>query len=198
MKAITVRAPWCIAIAAGAKPVENRTRPTSYRGPVAIHAAASWAIQGGDDPRVRAWWWGDPAWRHRPSLESGDFAYAFRRVIAVTNLNGCHQAEPGCCTTPWADQPTAAVPIVWHLELADTVRIDPVGPLRGQLAVPWRLPVEAAAAVTANYGLATAVASLGQGGLLSKVRAAFEEVDPAPGELVERSRRLVVGGDAGA
>lgn len=42
MKALTVRQPWCWAIARGFKTVENRTWATQYRGPLAIHASQAW------------------------------------------------------------------------------------------------------------------------------------------------------------
>lgn len=42
MRALTVRQPWAQAIVGGAKPVENRSRPVSYRGPLLIHAGAAW------------------------------------------------------------------------------------------------------------------------------------------------------------
>jgi hypothetical protein len=38
MRALSVRQPWAWAIVTGLKPVENRTWPTAYRGPVLIHA----------------------------------------------------------------------------------------------------------------------------------------------------------------
>jgi hypothetical protein len=39
VKALTIRQPWAWAIARGHKTIENRTWATSYRGPLAIHAA---------------------------------------------------------------------------------------------------------------------------------------------------------------
>lgn len=39
MKAISLWQPWASAIAVGAKRIETRSWPTSYRGPLAIHAA---------------------------------------------------------------------------------------------------------------------------------------------------------------
>lgn len=39
MKALSVRQPWAWLIVHGEKTVENRTWPTSYRGPLAIHAS---------------------------------------------------------------------------------------------------------------------------------------------------------------
>jgi len=40
-KVLTVRQPWAHLIIDGTKTVENRTWKTDYRGPIAIHAAAS-------------------------------------------------------------------------------------------------------------------------------------------------------------
>jgi len=37
-KAITIRQPWAHAVIYGGKTIENRSWPTKYRGPVAIHA----------------------------------------------------------------------------------------------------------------------------------------------------------------
>jgi ASCH domain len=39
LRALSIRQPWAWAVAAGHKRVENRTWSTSYRGPLAIHAA---------------------------------------------------------------------------------------------------------------------------------------------------------------
>jgi hypothetical protein len=39
MKIITIRQPWAHLIVNGSKNIENRTWPTSYRGPVLIHAS---------------------------------------------------------------------------------------------------------------------------------------------------------------
>lgn len=40
MKAISIWQPWATAIVLGAKRVETRSKPTHYRGPIAIHASA--------------------------------------------------------------------------------------------------------------------------------------------------------------
>ncbi len=39
MKAITIWQPWASLLACGAKQYETRSWATSYRGPIAIHAA---------------------------------------------------------------------------------------------------------------------------------------------------------------
>lgn len=46
MKVLTVRQPWAWAIAKGYKTIENRSRATSHRGPLAIHAGLRW-----DEPK---------------------------------------------------------------------------------------------------------------------------------------------------
>lgn len=46
MKAITLHQPWATLVAIGAKRIETRSWPTSYRGQIAIHAAASFPDYG--------------------------------------------------------------------------------------------------------------------------------------------------------
>lgn len=41
IRALTVRQPWAWAIMAGRKTVENRSRPTNYRGELLIHSAVA-------------------------------------------------------------------------------------------------------------------------------------------------------------
>lgn len=45
MKILTCRQPWAHLIVIGTKDIENRSKPTAYRGPVLIHAAKAveWA-----------------------------------------------------------------------------------------------------------------------------------------------------------
>ena len=52
MKALTIAQPYAELIARGDKPIENRTWPTRYRGPLAIHAGKSrgW-LDDGDELR---------------------------------------------------------------------------------------------------------------------------------------------------
>ncbi len=45
MKALTVRQPWAWALMEGGKDIENRKWATTYRGPLAIHAAAGMTRQ---------------------------------------------------------------------------------------------------------------------------------------------------------
>lgn len=48
MKAISVQQPWAWGLLNG-KPVENRTWPTSYRGPILLHAGKRFDEDGWDD-----------------------------------------------------------------------------------------------------------------------------------------------------
>jgi hypothetical protein len=50
--ALSVRQPWAWLIVHGYKDVENRSRPTSFRGLVLIHAAKRWTA----DERAQAAW----------------------------------------------------------------------------------------------------------------------------------------------
>jgi hypothetical protein len=153
MNAATVRLPWAAATRAGVKLPENRGRPVAARHigqPLAIHAAApsGWSKPGALDPRLRRWWWGED-WASRPPLDPVDFGPLFRKVIAVATLTGCHQAvhrDGETCCPPFGDRyyRDDSKP-AWHLTLGDVVALpEPVGPVKGQLSVPWTLPPEAA------------------------------------------------------
>lgn len=45
MKALTIWQPWASLIALGAKTIETRSWSTTYRGPLAIHAAKQWTAE---------------------------------------------------------------------------------------------------------------------------------------------------------
>lgn len=48
MKALTLTQPWATLVAIGAKKIETRSWNTSYRGPLAIHAAKGFPVQAKD------------------------------------------------------------------------------------------------------------------------------------------------------
>ncbi|HAE59348.1 MAG TPA: 2-oxoglutarate dehydrogenase E1 [Anaerolineae bacterium] len=48
MKALTLTQPWATLVAIGAKQIETRSWNTSYRGPLAIHAAKGWPTSAKD------------------------------------------------------------------------------------------------------------------------------------------------------
>lgn len=41
-RAVSIKQPWTYLVGAGIKPIENRTWPTKYRGPVLLHAGAQY------------------------------------------------------------------------------------------------------------------------------------------------------------
>lgn len=125
MKAITVQQPWAECIAASAKLIENRSRPLSHRGPIAIHAGMRSSDRGYADPRVG------------PLLEGDGFdrTKIHGAVIAVAQLVDCHSAA-GCCK-PWGDD-TYAGRNVYHLVLEDVRRVIPAIPASGRLGL-WTL-----------------------------------------------------------
>ncbi len=152
MKAISVRQPWASCIASDhrdAKRVENRGRPTSYRGPVAIHASLAPDTSADHDERVVRLWGRDP----RVGMPVGV-------ILAVADLVDCHQSqwpddEPACCW-PWGDLFYGnGLSIAWHLVLDNVQILDQPVPAKGQLGVPWNLPDDVAAQVWAQIGVAS-------------------------------------------
>lgn len=125
MKALTVRQPWAWAIARGHKPIENRSWAPTYRGPLAIHAAAKWD----DDAeyvlrliveRIRA------QGGTLPKTLADDLPYSGTgRIVAVVQFPSVCTARFGCDCGLWK------VPAERHWQLTDARPID--GPeVRGQ------------------------------------------------------------------
>jgi hypothetical protein len=89
MKALSIRQPWAWAIAAGHKRVENRTWPTSFRGPIAIHAPAR--ILHDQFDRCEAL-----AGRHVP-----DYLATSAVVAVATLVNVVRMSDDPWFTGPW-------------------------------------------------------------------------------------------------
>lgn len=98
MKALSVWQPWAHLIVHGAKPVENRTWSTSYRGPLLIHAGKkrdedSWfsarAILDTLDPRPEF-----------PRATPNTLAYG--AIVGVVRLADCVPSES--CELPFANR----------------------------------------------------------------------------------------------
>lgn len=108
MKTLTVRQPWAWAIAKGYKTIENRSRATSHRGPLAIHSSLAW-----DEPKEL--WLRNAVSIARnlgcelPETLGHDMPYAdVGMVIAVVDVVGVCAAsfdEPTvvCDCGPWAN-----------------------------------------------------------------------------------------------
>lgn len=115
MKALTITQPYAEIIARGEKPIENRTWPTSYRGPLAIHAGQS------------------RDWLNPDDLTQYDIV--FGAIVATATLVDCvrlahlpdHLKDHEHANGPWC----------WLL--ADIVRLTPPVPCRGAQGL-WALP----------------------------------------------------------
>jgi hypothetical protein len=158
MKAITVKDPYGWAIAYAGKTTENRSRPTSYRGPLAIHVGLGWDAAGAASSLIQQAWarWASSVPLHPgPGVEYSGYPGRLERgglwlnpgdVIAIADLVDCHPAD-GCCES-WGE------PDGYHLTLDNVHRIRPV-PAKGQLGVPWNLPGDVAIQVEAQIGVAS-------------------------------------------
>lgn len=151
MRILTVRQPWAFAIIHRGKDVENRTTNIagSYRGPVAIHAAAAWD-------------W-DVTYPVGPTPHPTSMSLIRGAIIGVVDLidvhsasviggcgrmdNNCDEHPYGCrrhCS-PWAMGPT---PDGWyqHLVLANPRALSEPVPFKGALGLR-RLDVETIALI---------------------------------------------------
>jgi hypothetical protein len=161
-RGITVRQPWAWGIAAcdhhpeDGKGVENRSRgfPSSYRGPLLIHAGLGWSERGAADQRLRVLWGVDRGILHHGPLEQRRFV--FGEVIAVAELADVHPSG-GCCQ-PWGEEEYVGADQqlhrgVMHLVLEHVHELDQSIPHKGALGL-WRPPAELLAAVGEQVGRA--------------------------------------------
>lgn len=109
--ALTIRQPWASLITQGVKDVENRSRPTRYRGRILIHAG----LKTEQVPLIK--------FENRLSgaLPSG-------AIIGSAQIVDCVQGS----ASEWA------MPGYWHWILEDAEEFMPI-PMRGQLGL-WRVP----------------------------------------------------------
>ena len=127
MKAITIIQPYAHLIATGVKRVENRSWPTSYRGPIAIHAGKAKSYGG------------EPVEDIAQSYDIDQAVLVYGAVIATANLIDCVRLiDPAPLRRtrltppdwakkkyPWlADHEHTEGPVCWVLD--NVQRIDPV------------------------------------------------------------------------
>jgi hypothetical protein len=141
LRAITVKQPWAWAIARAGKTIENRSRGTAHRGPLAIHAGLAWSGRGADDKRVLA------AVRKvtRDDILPSDLSRG--AVIAIAELVDSHP-DAGCCR-PWGESEYSEAggrvrTVVHHLVLEDIRPLPEALPCRGALGL-WWLPEDVVA-----------------------------------------------------
>ena len=141
MKALTVKHPWAWAIIHGGKDVENRPRPTKYRGLLHIHAGKAMDFDAFTFP----------------ALEAAENEYVCRgvegpfdqinqidlstcgEVIGTVEVVGCHSWKEcgpgeGMCSE-WAMED------YYHWELANACQIDPFA-AKGKLGI-WNMDAAA-------------------------------------------------------
>ncbi|MGK4586208.1 hypothetical protein [Kitasatospora sp. HPMI-4] len=121
--ALTIRQPWLACILTGDKQIENRSWPTSHRGPIALHAARTPSREGQADPLVQA------------VLARPDAPHPTRgAILATANLTDCHPDTGDCCR-PWGHSG------LFHWRLADIQLLPGPVPATGRLGL-WRLDPE--------------------------------------------------------
>lgn len=115
MKCLSIKQPWAWAIVAGHKDIENRTWPTSYRGPVLIHAGKTDSFDLSDDDLAGAFEGMNDVTLPEHMDRGG--------IIGIAEIVDCVD----CHESPWFDGPYGFV-------LANA-RPLPFTPLRGQLGL---------------------------------------------------------------
>jgi hypothetical protein len=121
MKALTVKQPWASLILAGYKDVENRSRPTKHRGPLAIHVSKRAAAGNGFEllpsPEIFPW-------SHALLATSPKYAQ-FGMVIGTVDVVDCIQDSK----SPWAMRDH------WHWVLDNARPLDEPVPAKGRLGL---------------------------------------------------------------
>lgn len=159
--AISIRQPWAWAICSGFKTVENRTRKTSYRGRVAIHAST--AIPDLDAPEFheRLYHVHTDIFRalDHPSIEYGDdydvSPFHFGCIVGSVEIVDCVEFAEGMFDCPAGTGPTPDLPhSVWAsgpncIMLRNARRYRTPVYCRGQVALPWKLPPKVAKQIDA-------------------------------------------------
>lgn len=150
MKALSVRQPWAWAIAKGYKTIENRSRATSHRGPLAIHASLRW-----DEPREL--WLRNAVsiarnqGRTLPARLADDMPYAdtglVLAVVDVVDVCTASRDEPTvvCDCGPWAHAAET------HWKLANARLLPKPFAAKGRLGL-WNVDVPELAGVSQEGG----------------------------------------------
>ena len=155
MRALTLHRPWSFAVAHLQKDVENRGWRTNYRGLLAIHAGKTWDWPAAEMiERIIGQGLFVP-WEDERHPD------AWKGIIAVANLTGCHEARPethsfddvyraACCYSPWAQKHLGT----WHWVLADVHPLPTPVACKGRQGL-WTLPADVEREVRAQMEAGT-------------------------------------------
>lgn len=129
-KVLSVRQPYASLLVSGKKDVENRSRRTSYRGTVLIHASAKMhnVVEYLGD-MVRS---GLPAMGiEKDILREADYAESFNKMSAIigsVDIVDCVQNHP----SEWAEKGQ------WHWVCANARKFEhPIRDVKGRLGLWW-------------------------------------------------------------
>jgi len=129
LKAITIPQPWASLVAIGAKTIDTRPYATSYRGPLAIHAARAEPIV--DDPYYRALL--SAAGLAVTALPRG-------KIIAVGRLAACERITPAACPC-YPEYAFSTFTPGWYAWKIDAIRpLETPRPFKGHRGV-WECPL---------------------------------------------------------
>jgi hypothetical protein len=123
MKTLSIRQPWAWLIVNGTKTVENRSWSTSYRGPLAIHAALTieeWAVKNAIAEYERL---GDPL----DAQELIDIRTT-GAIVGVVDVVDCTKTPTDENDVEWHS------PGMWAFVLRNAWTIDPI-PTKGRLGL---------------------------------------------------------------
>ncbi len=158
MKALTLTQPWATAVALGSKRIETRSWSTSYRGPIAIHAAKGYGVY--DLLHYSsAWNWIGAMWETGVRFGNGptfEDVLPFGAIVATAMLVDCRRTDSFTVAeldTPRQPSNGESVHLYKWTErqmgdfalgrfgfvLDDIQRIEPPIPYRGALGL-WNLP----------------------------------------------------------
>lgn len=130
-KVLTVRQPWAHAIIHAGKDVENRSRPTSHRGRLYIHAGKGYAPEALRFPAMATVDLDlDPTGDTQRGTDLRGMVIGTVDVIDCHQSGDCHEDNETC--SEWA------MFGFYHWVLANPQPVTPF-PAKGQLGI-WRLP----------------------------------------------------------
>ena len=152
-----MKQPWTWAIACAGKTVENRSRPTSYRGLLAIHASKGYdedaVIPDASAAATLRRLVAQIRLAQRRTQESLHLAAG--AIIAVAELDGCHYhadcLRSGKRGSAWGTYPCSAwaMPGQFHWTLTRVRPLAEPVPCKGALGI-WTVPEDAESAVRAQ------------------------------------------------